>query len=234
MYKYVIMGIQGCGKGTQARLLCNAYDFVHISVGDQFRWHISNHTQLAAKINRIVSSGQLVGDDLVNKVVAERLALHDWNYGFVLDGFPRNFAQAEFLFENYNLNTVIHMEAPDDVITERMMARRSCSGCGRDYNLLSSPPAIGGVCDACGGSLIQRSDDHPEAIRKRIADYRAKTEPLLKFFRRLGIVLDVNAMQSIDKVHDDIRKGLGLPKKQHPLNSLLLPSEREPAKGLLS
>src|SRR5690606_34736047 len=100
MYKYIIMGIQGCGKGTQAKLLCEAYDFVHISIGDQFRWHIANHTKLAAKVNRIISGGHMVDDDLVAKVVAERLSWHDWNYGFVLDGFPRTFAQAEFLFEN--------------------------------------------------------------------------------------------------------------------------------------
>ncbi len=234
MYKYIIMGIQGCGKGTQARLLCDAYDFVHISIGDQFRWHIANHTKLAAKVNRIISTGQMVGDDLVAKVVSERLSWHDWNFGFILDGFPRTFAQAEFLFENYNINGVIHMEAPDSIVTERMMARRVCSRCGLDYNLIGHRPKVEGICDVCGGALVQRSDDHEEAIQKRILDYRTKTEPMLRFFRRLGILLDVNATQTIPQVHNDIRKGLGLPDEPRPLNSNTLHSEREMAKGLPS
>ncbi|HAO99279.1 MAG TPA: adenylate kinase [Fibrobacteres bacterium] len=233
MYKYIIMGIQGCGKGTQARLLCEAYDFVHISIGDQFRWHIANHTKIAAKVNRIISTGRMVDDDLVAKVVSERLSWHDWNYGFVLDGFPRTFNQAEFLFENFNINGVIHMEAPDTIVLERMMARRVCSRCGLDYNLIGHRPKNEGVCDVCGGSLVTRSDDHEEAINKRIADYHAKTEPMLQFFRRLGILVDINASQTIPKVHDDIKAALGLPEPRF-LNSLTLHSERELAKGLPS
>lgn len=233
MYKYIIMGIQGCGKGTQARLICEAYDFVHISIGDHFRWHIAHHTRLAAKVNRIISTGRMVDDDLVAKVVSERLSWHDWNFGFILDGFPRTFAQAEFLFENYNINGVIHMEAPDSLAIERMMGRRVCSRCGLDYNLIGLRPKVVDVCDVCGGALVTRSDDHEEAILKRISDYHAKTEPMLRFFRRLGILVDVNATQPIPKVHEDIIKALGLPEPR-PLNSNTLHSEREQAKGLPS
>ena len=224
MNKYIIMGIQGCGKGTQTKLLCDAYGFVHISIGDQFRWHIANHTKIAAKVNRIISAGRLVDDDLVQKLVSERLALHDWNYGFVLDGFPRNFAQAEFLFENYNINRVIHLDAPDSLVMERMMARRACSLCGLDHNLISRPPKRAGVCDKCGGDLITRSDDQEDAIRKRLSDYHTQTEPMLRFFRRLGILVDVKAMQPIPKVQEDLRKALGLPEPR-PLNSKTLPSD---------
>jgi adenylate kinase len=226
MYKYIIMGIQGCGKGTQARLLCDAYDFVHISIGDIFRWHIANHTKLAAKVNRIISKGQMVSDELVGKVVSERLIWHDWNYGFVLDGFPRTFAQAEFLFESYNINGVIHLDAPDTLVTERVLARRVCSKCGLDYNLIGHRPKVEGVCDVCGGSLAVRSDDHEEAIRKRIEDYHVKTEPMLQFFKRLGILYTVDATKTIEKVHDSIKKGLGLPSPPRPLNSLTSISER--------
>jgi adenylate kinase len=225
MYKYIIMGIQGCGKGTQAKLLCDNYDFVHISIGDIFRWHIANHTKLAAKINRIISKGQMVGDDLVAKVVSERLTWHNWNYGFVLDGFPRNFAQAEFLFENYNINAVIHMDAPDSLVTERVLARRVCSKCGLDYNLIGHRPKKEGVCDVCGGSLAQRSDDHPEAIQKRLEDYHVKTEPMLAFFRRIGILHSVDATLTIPQVFEDIRKSLNLPEQARPLNSNTLSSD---------
>jgi adenylate kinase len=217
MYKYIIMGIQGCGKGTQAKLLCDAYDFVHISIGDQFRWHIATHTKLAAKVNRIISRGRMVDDDLVAKVVAERLSMHDWNYCFVLDGFPRTYAQSEFLFENYNINAVIHLKAPDSLVTERMLARRACSRCGLDYNLIGHRPKVEGVCDVCGGSLVTRSDDHTEAIQKRLADYHEKTEPMLSFFRDIGALAEVDATQDIPGVHRDIRKTLELPEPQ-PLN----------------
>jgi adenylate kinase len=219
MYKYLIMGIQGCGKGTQAKLLCSAYDFIHISIGDIFRWHIANHTKLAAKVNRIISKGQMVPDELVHKVVADRLSWHDWNFGFVLDGFPRNFTQVEFLMENYNLNAVIHMEAPDSLVTERILARRACSQCGLDYNLIGHRPKIEGVCDVCGGNLVVRSDDHEEAIKHRIQDYHAKTEPMIQFFKRMGILHTVDATLTVEKVNLAITKTLGLPKKPQPLNS---------------
>lgn len=225
MYKYIIMGIQGCGKGTQAKLLCDKYDFVHISIGDIFRWHIANHTKLAAKVNRIISKGQMVGDDLVAKVVSERMTWHNWNYGFVLDGFPRNFAQAEFLFESYNINAVIHMDAPDSLVTERVMARRMCSGCGLDYNLIGHRPKVDGICDVCGAKLLQRSDDHPEAIKKRIEDYHVKTEPMINFFRRINILHAVDATRSIPDVFEEIRTSLALPAQGKPMNSSALSTE---------
>lgn len=234
MYKYIIMGIQGSGKGTQAKLLCGAFDFVHISIGDILRWHIANHTKLAAKINRVISKGQMVSDEMVAKVVAERLTWHDWNYGFVLDGFPRNFPQAEFLFESYNLNAVILLDAPDSMVTERMMARRVCSSCGLDYNLIGHRPKVEGICDVCGGSLVQRSDDYEEAIRKRIEDYHVKTEPMIQFFRRMGILHSIDATQNVDKVQSDIRRSLGLPEKARPLNSQNLFGDSSATTALLS
>ncbi len=161
MHKYVIMGVQGCGKGTQARLLVEAYDLVHISVGDIFRWHIQSHTKLGAKVKRIVASGNLVGDEVVEEIVRRRLDEHDWNYGFILDGFPRSASQAQFFLESYDIDAVIQIDVPDDVVRERVLSRRLCSQCGLDYNLISHRPASEDVCDVCKGKLVLRPTTHP-------------------------------------------------------------------------
>ena len=127
MRKYVIMGVQGSGKGTQAKLLADDFDLVHISVGDIFRWNVQHHTKLGAQVRRIMAAGQLVDDELVESVVRERLAMHDWNYGFIVDGFPRNARQAEFFLESYDIDGVILLELPDEEVTRRVLARRLCS-----------------------------------------------------------------------------------------------------------
>ena len=151
MHKYIIMGVQGCGKGTQAKMLQKDFDLVHISVGDVFRWHIQSHTKLAARIRRIVDSGALVPDDIVAEVVKGRLDQHDWNYGFILDGFPRNRTQAEFFLESYDINAVILIEVPDELVMARIVSRRLCSKCGLDYNLIQHRPAVADTCDVCQG-----------------------------------------------------------------------------------
>ena len=135
MHKFVIMGVQGCGKGTQAKLLAGRFDLIHISVGDIFRWNIQSHTKLAARIKRIIDAGKLVPDEIVEEVVRSRLDQHDWSYGFVLDGFPRNRPQAEFFLESYDIDAVILIDVPDEVVFQRVQARRLCSRCGLDYNL---------------------------------------------------------------------------------------------------
>src|SRR3954462_13455944 len=147
MHKYIIMGVQGCGKGTQAKMLKEELDLVHISVGDIFRWHIQSHTKLGARIRRIVAAGALVPDDLVDQVVRDRLEQHDWNYGFILDGFPRKRPQAEFFLESYDIDAVILIDVPDQVVQERILSRRLCSRCGLDYNLIHHRPATPDVCD---------------------------------------------------------------------------------------
>ena len=211
MRKYVIMGVQGSGKGTQARLLSERYDLVHISVGDIFRWNVKAHTKLAAQVRRIVASGRLVDDDLVDSVVRERLDRHHWNYGFIVDGFPRNGPQAEFFLESYDIDGVIHLEMPDDEVRRRVLARRLCSRCGLDYNLIASRPAVEDTCDVCGGMLVPREDDTPEALEVRIGEYHEKTQPVLDIFRRKEYVVTVDATRSPDGVFAEVRGRLGLP-----------------------
>ncbi len=211
MHKYVIMGVQGCGKGTQARRLCESFDLVHISVGDIFRWHVQNHTKLGARVNRIVASGDLVGDEVVEEIVRTRLEEHDWNYGFVIDGFPRNSVQAEFFLESYDVDAVIHVNLPDDVVRARVLSRRLCSQCGLDYNLIHHRPQVEDVCDVCGGRLVSRDDDTPEALADRLRIYHGKTAPVLDLFRGKELVVDVDGNQDRDDVQRDIRERLGLP-----------------------
>ena len=140
MRKYVIMGVPGSGKSSQGSLFAADLDLVHISVGDIFRWNVQHHTKMGAQVRRIMAGGELVGDDLAEAVTAERLAQHDWNYGFVIDGFPRNLRQAEFFVESYDIDGVIHLELPDAEVRRRVLARRLCTGCGMDYNLIQGRP----------------------------------------------------------------------------------------------
>jgi adenylate kinase len=210
MRKYIIMGVQGSGKGTQAQLLAKDFDLVHISVGDIFRWHIQTHTKLAARIRRQTDAGELVADDVVEQVIRRRLDEHDWNYGFILDGFPRNVHQAGFFLESYDIDAVIHIEVPDQVVIDRIQNRRLCSQCGLDYNLIFHRPAKPDVCDVCGGALVTRPDDTPEAVRKRLQDYHTKTEPILKLFRGKELVVVVDGTRPIDQVQEEIRQKLDL------------------------
>ena len=141
MRKYVMMGVQGSGKGTQSKLLAADLDSVDIGVGDIFRWNVQEHTKLGAQVRRILAEGGLVDDVLVESVVRDRLALHDWNYGFIIDGFPRNARQAEFFLESYDIDGVVVLELPDKEVHRRVLARRLCSRRGLDYNLIVSRPA---------------------------------------------------------------------------------------------
>jgi adenylate kinase len=212
MRKYIIMGVQGSGKGTQAKLLARDFDLVHLSVGDIFRWHIQSHTKLAARIKRLMAQGELVPDDVVEDVVKARLDEHDWNYGFILDGFPRNGHQAGFFLESYDIDAVLLIDVPDQVVLERILNRRLCAKCGLDYNLIFHRPAVAGVCDVCGGELVSRADDNADAVRARLQDYHAKTEPILELFRRKELIVVADGTKPAEEVQQDLRRQLGLVK----------------------
>jgi len=188
--KFILIGPQGSGKGTQAELLCRAYDLVHISVGDIFRWHMQHHTKLAARITRIMNEGRLVPDEIVEEVVGNRLQEHDWNYGFVLDGFPRTRSQAEYLFEGWNLDRAIYLDIPDDIVFDRVMSR---------------------VAQGQGGGFTKRADDNPQALKVRLREYSEKTAPLLELFQNKNMLLTVDGNRPIAEVFGAISEGLGLP-----------------------
>jgi adenylate kinase len=214
MRKYVIMGVQGSGKGTQGQLLARDFDLVHISVGDIFRWNVQNHTKLGAQVRRIMAEGNLVGDEMAESVVRDRLTQHDWNYGFIIDGFPRSRRQALFFLESYDIDGVIHLDMPDSEVRRRVLARRLCANCGMDYNLLASSPHEAGRCDACGGQLTTREDDNEQALAVRLKDYHEKTNPVLQLFRGKEYVITVDARRDPVTVQQDIRRQLGLPPVQ--------------------
>jgi adenylate kinase len=213
MRKFIIMGIQGSGKGTQAKLLAADLDLEHISVGDIFRWNVQHHTKLGAQVKRIMALGHLVDDDLVESVVRDRLGAHDWNYGFIVDGFPRNARQAEFFLESYDIDGVINLHLPDEEVHRRVLARRLCSQCGVDYNLMAHRPQVEGACDVCGGSLVARADDNPEALANRLADYHAQTRPLIEIFQRKEYVATIDATQPVAEVQEAIRERFALPQR---------------------
>ena len=216
MHKYVIMGIQGSGKGTQAGFLASEFDLTHISVGDIFRWHVQSHTKIGAQVRRVMAGGALVGDDLVESVVRERLSQHDWNYGFIIDGFPRSKRQAEFFLESYDIDAVIYLDLPDSEVRRRVLARRLCSQCGLDYNLIAHRPKQEGRCDVCGGELVTREDDTEQALALRLREYHAKTDPVLDLFRRKEFVVEVDARPDRETVRRAIGGALGLPERDAP------------------
>ncbi|MEM6654226.1 MAG: nucleoside monophosphate kinase [Planctomycetota bacterium] len=210
MKKYIIMGPQGCGKGTQAKMLAEDFGLTHMSVGDIFRWNIQAHTKLAARIKRIMDDGQLVPDELVEEIIQRRLDLHDWNHGFILDGFPRNANQASFFLESYDIDAVIHIDVPAEVTRERALARRKCADCGVDYNLMHHSPQQEGKCDICGGELVARKDDTEEALSKRLRDYETKTMPTIELFAQKELVVHIDGAGSIDETQAAIRTKLRL------------------------
>ncbi|HEY5860967.1 MAG TPA: nucleoside monophosphate kinase [Actinomycetota bacterium] len=210
MRKYVIMGIQGSGKGTQAKLLADDFDLVQLSIGDILRWNIQHHTKLGANVRRIVASGLLVDDELIERVMQERLALHDWNFGFIIDGFPRNERQTEFFLESYDIDGVINLELPDAEVERRVLARRLCSGCGLDYNLIAHRPKVEDVCDVCGSPLVVRADDNPDALSVRLREYREKTLPVIELLQRKEFVATIDATRSVPEIQAEIRARFGL------------------------
>lgn len=208
MKNIVIFGPQGSGKGTQAKRISADYSIPHISTGDMLREAIGKGTELGMKAKEIINQGKLVPDEIVNGIVRERLAMDDCREGFVLDGYPRNIAQARALDSFTELNYVIVLEVSDNVSVERIVHRRLCRSCGKIFGAGSAAKEKG-VCDECGGELYQRDDDKEDAIRKRLMIYHEETESLLEYYRPRNIVFTVDGEASIGDVTEALRHILG-------------------------
>ena len=206
----ILLGAPGAGKGTQAELLVKKLAIPAISTGNMLREAMAKGTELGKKAKQYMDEGSLVPDELILGIVADRVAQPDCQNGFILDGVPRTLAQAEAL-ENkgVKIDHVISIEVDDGEIEGRMTGRRVCSKCGASYHVTANPPKTEGVCDLCGGELIIRKDDKPEAVRQRLEVYHASTEVLKDFYDKLGRLRTVNGSQSIEGANEDILKAIG-------------------------
>ena len=212
----VILGKQGAGKGTQCKRLSQTYAIPHISTGDILRAAVKAKSPLGLEVASVLDSGGLVSDDLVVKLVEERFREPDAVTGGLLDGFPRTIGQAEALerlLGDDGIKLCINLDVPIELVTQRLSSRRVCQECGAIYRE-SDIEAISGTCSACGGDVIQRADDQPAAIRKRLEAYERDTAPLLEFYRERGLLVTVDGSKEPDEVTDAIEavvreRGLG-------------------------
>lgn len=205
----IFMGPPGSGKGTQAEKLRSNFRLVQLSTGNLFREHIAKATPLGLKVKDILAKGDLVPDDLTVAMVIDRLSKPDTIMGVVFDGFPRTRDQAVALHNKLEergrcITAAIYFKVADDVIVERLSARRMCPRDGTIYNLKSKPPASDEICDVCGTRLEMREDDKPEVVRKRLEVYREQTEPLIDFYREQDMLVVIDASQSISETESQL------------------------------
>lgn len=213
--RMVILGAPGAGKGTQAILLSEKLKIPQISTGDIFRAKIKNGTELGKKAKEYIDKGLLVPDEVTTGIVKDRLQQPDCRNGFILDGFPRTIPQAEYLdnvLEEMGtaLDVVLNIFVPDKDIISRMSGRRTCLGCGATYHTVFNPSKTDGVCDSCGGALVQREDDKEETVLKRLHTYHKQTEPLIEYFNGKGKLVTVTGRHKIEETTSDVFKALGV------------------------
>ena len=209
--RLVLLGPPGAGKGTQAKVLSQRWNLPHISTGDLIRSAIEQKTPLGLQVQTTVQEGKLVADETVVELTLERLSKPDTRGGFILDGFPRTVRQAELLEQALKvrrepLDRVLFFKTSQGTILERLGGRRVCANCGANYHLRNIPPRVADRCDACGGALIQRKDDAPESIEKRLKEYERKTEALVSTYQRLGILREISGDLAVEPLFEQISR----------------------------
>lgn len=211
MLNIILMGPPGAGKGTQAKLIAKHCGIPHISTGDLLRRNIKSGTELGKEAALYMNKGQLVPDELTIKILYDRLMDDDCSNGYILDGFPRNLDQAKeldryLLTRNEKISLVLFIEVKPEVLMERISGRRVCKGCGAVYHITDSPSRQNGICDACGGQLIQRDDDKEETVKKRLDVYFEQTAPLIDYYEQAKCLARVDGALEIDQVTQEIKK----------------------------
>ncbi|MCS7174540.1 adenylate kinase [Pseudothermotoga sp.] len=211
--RIVLLGAPGAGKGTLAKDLIKFFGVPHISTGDMFREAVSSGSELGKQVEQILKSGALVPDEIVNKLVKERISRQDCENGFIFDGYPRTLQQALALDEmlksmNKKLDAVLHLKVSEDVVVKRLTSRRICLKCGKIYNLLSMPPKEDELCDDCKIKLNQRDDDREDVVRKRFRVYNELTAPLIDYYKQKGILLELDSDANHETVVEEALKAL--------------------------
>ena len=214
MLRTILLGPPGAGKGTQAVKIVEKYGVPHISTGDIFRENIKKGTELGKKAQEYMNRGELVPDDLVIEIATTRLLEDDCKNGFLLDGFPRTVYQAEKLDEflaahGSKIEKVLDIAVEKEELITRLTGRRVCKACGASYHVVNIPPKTEGICDACGGELVQRADDNIETVTNRIDVYEAQTKPLVDYYEKAGNIAHIDGRSGLDNVFADIVKALG-------------------------
>lgn len=205
----IFLGAPGAGKGTQAEVISQKLGIPTISTGNIIREALKNGTEMGLKAKSYIEAGKLVPDDVVIGIIQERLAKEDCANGFILDGFPRTIPQAEALDEmGVKMDKVVEIQVDDETIIGRMSGRRVCSKCGASYHITNKPPKAEGICDSCGGELVQRKDDAPETVLDRLEVYHTQTEPLKDFYAAKGILRTADGTLGIEKSIEATLKAL--------------------------
>ena len=208
--KLILLGAPGAGKGTQAEILCEKLGIPTISTGNILRAAIKEGTPTGLKAKAFMDEGKLVPDEVIIGIINERVAKEDCANGYILDGVPRTIGQAEAMEQaGIIFDNVVSIEIADETIVDRMSGRRVCESCGASYHIVAVPPKTAGVCDKCGGKLIQRKDDEPETVKARLEVYHKETEPLKAFYAERGLLRSVDNQPSVEAVSEAILSVLG-------------------------
>jgi len=209
----VLLGPPGAGKGTQAKRLAAAYELLHLSTGDLLREEVARGSELGREAEGYMKRGELVPDALVGKMLLARLHSQQAAAGCAFDGYPRNLEQAGLLDGllaelNRRVDIALYLNVPDEALLERLTGRRSCPSCGAVYHVVTHPPHVEGVCDTCGGALVQRADDREEVIRERLRVYHQQTAPLLEHYQARGALREVVGTGTQDEVFERLREAM--------------------------